>query len=748
MPDINGIVISSPISLDGPWRYLPCLGNDDCPEFYRPDFNDADWDEMNVPSNWYLQGLDHNGTVLFRKEFSVDGECSFFRLWFGGVDYDCRVWLNREFLGEHTGYFEAFEFDVTNLIKVGSENLLAVQVNCPDDPGFPFAKQHFKGGLGHWDMRPGGWSTRGQEHGSGGIWQSVLLKKSGPCAISRVKAAPVRNGDAWNLNLEVDIGAQKDTACEVSISLTPSDNNGEAYNLCAKPMQLTRGKNTWAGSLTVENPKLWWTWDHGKPELYDLNIKTFVDGELSDNSTERIGFRTVDWRDDGLHLNDRRIFLKGSCYISSIYLSETTDERIRQDLELACKANMNSLRIPYHVEPRGFYELCDETGILIQAEFPMLWDYDTSPHSRNECARQVRAMVDQLHNHPCIFKWVCHCEPTSIANRKMDKELIDSARQAERTGREIDASSKISDHPFFGWYIGSMAGFAAQPGGTLPSEFGAESLPDARAGLWEILGDKKWPPNQAWEYHNFQPKLAFPWKNRDTLEQMIESSQEYQAKLLDFAIQSFRRGKGSVFGSYLFTFVDAWPSITWSIIDHDRRPKSAYHAVARAYKPLKLSIDILSSQPRNPFTAPAYWNDHFDRDRDFRARLWLINDTHESIKAELKWKVSGPAGELLTGGQEILIKADSAEVAVEISQHLDKDLPVGKYLLDAELLIDSSIADREAFDFYVTRPGGRLINAFESMTGQLIDDLRHVLYFATTFSGHYLDFIRGKYNKK
>jgi len=738
-------------SLDGRWRYSPDPnGAGEARGFFQESLDDSSWPEMELPANWYLRGLDYSGKVWFRRRFARDlappHERVFLR--FEAVDYRARVWLNGHFLGSHTGYFAPFEFEATERLRPG-ENLIAVEVDAPLDPGFPFNKTIFKGGLQHWDMRPGGWSRRGQERGSGGIWGSVSLHAAGPARISRMVAAPRERGGAWRVDLEVEVHFRGGEASEAELvcRLEPATFSGPSFLLLSQKISLQPGANRISLAGEVPDPKLWWTYDLGQPNLYSLLLEVKIQGEVSDQDRDRIGFRTIAWKDDGVYLNGRRVYLRGSCYLSSLWLSEMGEERLGQDLSLVKAANLNSLRIPYHVEPKRFYGLCDEQGILLWQDFALLWDYDTSAASQAEAGRQIQEMVRLLHNHPSIYLWCCHCEPFRPGNRRLDQLLKQAVAEVERSGRRIKKSSSVVEHPFFGWYMGTRLGFAALPGRPFPTEFGAQSLPSPGAALWKELGDQSWPASPDWDYHNFQGLLFQIGKPFRSLEEMIESSQRYQAELLSFAIQAFRRGKGRTFGYCLFTFVDAWPSISWSIVDYERRPKLAHAAVALASQPVKLSLDLWRRPRRSGFLAPLYWNPCFDQGGEFFCRVWVINDCHDRLEnGRIAWQASSNDGrELFHGEEEIAVEPDSSRPVLELMPPLASDTMPGNYCLKVGLFQGEELLDTEELDFFITPPGGRSRNAWVQMGRALQAERSHLAFALSTFPRYILNAMLGRY---
>jgi beta-mannosidase len=173
-------------NLNGPWRYSV----EDRPEFSESEYDDSAWKTMDIPSNWFLGGLDHHGVVWFRREFHQPLHQEYSTLHFDGVDYFAAVYLNGVHLGGHTGYFEPFAFDTTGIVRSG-KNILAVRVDSPYEmpglDGWHLRKRLIKGVLNHHDCRPGGgWESIGQSFNTGGIWNRVYLVQHGAVTVDRM----------------------------------------------------------------------------------------------------------------------------------------------------------------------------------------------------------------------------------------------------------------------------------------------------------------------------------------------------------------------------------------------------------------------------------------------------------------------------------------------------------------------------------------------------------------------------------
>ncbi|HUX97924.1 MAG TPA: glycoside hydrolase family 2 TIM barrel-domain containing protein [Candidatus Deferrimicrobium sp.] len=733
------------ISLNGKWKFFVDEDNKGVErEYWKIDYNDSTWNLMELPSNWYLQGLDFNGVVWFRLEFDLDfSEDDQIELIFEGVDYYTKVWVNGIYIGDHEGYFGAFNFQLSGKM-LNKKNILTVRCCAPHDPGFPLKKKIFKGGLLHWDLRPGTVSLRGQEKGSGGIWQPISIKIFKMIGIKDVRISPMFQNGKITAILDLNLYNYDNLKLDISIkiSINPYNFHGvsEEYE---ETISLKPGNNKFNRKLQFKEPKFWWTWDLGKPNLYQAIIEVYSSDKGINDKVIRFGLRKLEEKDDSWYLNGIPIFLRGSCYLASCWLSEMTLEKIENDIRLVKDANMNILRNGYHVEPQNFYDVCDREGILIWQDFPMLWDYDVSPARIREACRQMKELVIQFYNHPSIILWCCHCEPMQANQKTLDISLKRTIEILDKSKRRILLAAEHKNHPFVGWYYSTYYNFLTLPGGKNPNEFGAESLPNTSSKFWlDMSRDNWWPINEEWIYRDFQKAIALylaeilkGHKGGVTLKQFIEYSQIYQAKLLKFGIEAFRRGKGKVHGSILFTFNDAWHSITWSIVDYHRAPKLAYYSVKQAYQPVLCSIELPSFpipdlpniqltliNLREIILAPLKamsWNEYFTHNSTLTANLWIINDyPHGISNATLKWQIVKENQILITQRFKITIPPSCSKFVKTLKFHFTKEMAYGEYSIMIHLLDNQgNVISENNFSVYLTSFWKKFVSALSRFFG-------------------------------
>jgi beta-mannosidase len=697
---------SSRIDLSGVWDFQVAELKPLAPEAYANSSNSSKtdtWQAINVPDNWYLQGKDIHGKAWYRKSFTLGSSIvgRYARLNFQGVDYAADVWLNGQYLGHHEGYFQPFDFDVSKVVLKG-ENLLMVLVDSPiEDPtkAWSLKKRLIKGIFSHHDTRPGGaWSVRGQEKNTGGIWAPVYLDISDSIAIRQLQVVPKKNNSDWMVNSTLTLGSKFPNNAEVIVEGTIEPENFTGTKIKFKQSKkIARGDSQLLVSALINQPKLWWPVGHGEPSLYKINIKLKQAGRLLDQQEAVFGFRevsvdakTLEWR-----INGRRMFIRGTNYISSQWLSEMTSSRYADDIQLMLGANINAVRVHAHIEAKRFYDICDQKGLLVFQDFPLQWGYSDDLVFTEEARKQVREMV-YLHNEPpwdaswMKYKYTDY-DPNQ--NRILDELLFREVTEIE-SSRFIRKQSATFEHAWMGWYFGDWKDFSKPTKEAWISEFGAQALPSF-SSLRKIFNDDElWPDNdkewEKWAYHNFQKHETFDLAKvtqGKNINEFIQNTQTYQSKLTKLAAESYRRQRYSpVTGIFQFMFVEDWPSINWGIVDYWRIPKPAYDALAIAYQPILPSIE---------------WSvDTFAIDDTAVFGMWIINDKWQTY-LDAEYQVS-----LLKDGQLLESKKITIDILEDSAKKIDdfKVLltAVGSYSLQVKALSNSGVVlGQNQHDFIV-----------------------------------------------
>ena len=492
---------------------------EDRPDFADPSFNDSTWKQISIPSNWFLGGLDHHGVVWFRTKFRFPQVKKYATLRFEGVDYFADVYLNGKPLGHHAGYFEAFAFDITDILHAGN-NILAVRVESPYETpgldGWHLRKRLIKGVLNHHDCRPGGgWEPVGQSYNTGGIWNRVYIEDHGAVTINQMLVRADLDTTPPTLYAQLTIfnrGPKKRS--HLQLQCAPQNFEGIPQT-GSFTMELPEGESVHSVEMPVNDVHLWQPWDRGFPHLYNVVASLEIGKETIHRSTQ-FGFRTVRV-ETGFRwfINGQPYFIRGSNYLPSQWLAETlyhepSSSKVHpfgggaggnffvRDVALAKKANLNTLRVHAHVLPCEFHEACDRAGMLIWQDFPFQWGYADDPEFHLEAKRQLRSMIFGLYNHPAIIAWCCHnespCDAPWMANqaggqfdpahnRMLDEQMESEAHSLDPTRFVHRNSGTLDGHVYPGWYVGKLRDFQDLPGVPFVTEYGAQGLPEKQSLL-------------------------------------------------------------------------------------------------------------------------------------------------------------------------------------------------------------------------------------------------------------------------
>jgi len=614
------------VDLSGTWRAT--LADD---ELRRSgigvDVDDSSWQPIVVPGHWRSSPAfaASDGPLLFRRPVDISAAAPGQRQWlvFDGLFYQADVWFDGVYLGDPEGYFFPHAFDITSLTKLGSEHALAVEVNCSPQRN-KAAKRNLTGVFQHWDAMDPDWNP-------GGIWRPVRIHTPGPVRIDRLRVL-CRDANADRANLLLHARLDNDEPRTVVIRTTV-----DGYTQRERVQPLARGVNEVEWTFGVDNPRLWWPWSMGEQPLTDITVEVLLEGASapSDVAVRRTGLRQVAFDNWHLTVNGERMFVKGANHgPTRMQIGEATPEELRRDVALAQDAGLDLLRIHAHITRPELYDAADEMGMLIWQDLPLQWGYARSV--RRQATEQAREAVDLLGHHPSIAVWCGHNEPFSLkmepgkpislpkltaryfAGQQLptwNKTVLDRwiKRSLERNddSRPVIAHSGVlphlpqlsgtDSHLYFGWYHGEerdISGFAAMMPNMVRfvSEFGAQAVPTSAS----FMEPDRWP-NLDWsrlEQHHALQKSVFdkriPPSDFPTFESWQQATQLYQAQLLKGHIETLRRLKYRPTGGFcLFSFADASPAVSWSILDHERQRKRGFDAVTDACRPVIVVSDRL-----------------------------------------------------------------------------------------------------------------------------------------------------------
>ncbi len=643
----------------------------------------SEWRPVRVPgaaqtqwlpqADWYTRRAEwvSNKEWWYRKRLAAPSRQAGdrVRLQFEATDYYADAWFNGHYLGRHEGYIDPYEYDVTAQLK--PENEILVRVWTPVTYYWRHRPYTIKGSYGAVDQKPDDITPLG-------ITRPVRLIATNPISIKDVAVATPLHDDG-SATVAVDIETTR--PARVRLTLTPKNFEGRPVIVTGVTPHV---------EIRLRNPRLWWTWDHGQPNLYNLQVDLIGDRVRPyDSKTLTIGIREIEKIGWTFYLNRHRMFIRGTnYYYGNLYLPLMDRPAYERDLKLMLGMNVNLIRLHCHFANPEFYELADAAGVLLWQDYLEAWYPDDRQFSLRAAALYDNH-IRYVRNHPSVALWATSDEEGLENYTELTKHLaprlalLDPQRRpvVRSTGRYGDA------HVYHGWYDGKVSDYAGMDE-EFVSELGATALPNYDS-LQKFLPDA-WPiePHAAdWIFHKLQiPEAMRAWgpPGNRPIPEYISHTQEYVAQLFQLALERARVKRYDRFGGILhFHAIDFWPSVTMAASDYYRQPTAAYETVRRSFA----LVGVVFEQK-------------VESGRLFPSALWVVNDSWNPIKSTLvEWWFEDENGHRVGEGAKTLdVEADS-------SQRLELKFPGEANIKKYRLLANLKIGGRMVSSNHVTGLG-------------------------------------------
>lgn len=323
-----------------------------------------------MPAVWYRRTI-----TLTREQLS-----GHVLLHFGAVDYHAILWVGEQKVGEHSGGYASFSFDITSFVHEGENTIVLYAEDDLRSWQQPYGKQ-----CGEY------YSAVCSYTRTTGIWQTVWLEFVPKTYIRYAKITPFPQNRCATIEVETN-GSGKVTAEAFYNGKSVGTVSGEAIG--------------YGVSLTLPVSEVH-LWDVGKPELYDL-VLTLDDGHGNiDTVNSYFGLRTVELHPDGLYLNGKPLFMRTvldqGFNPEGIYTGPS-DEFLKHDIELSMALGFNGARFHQRVfEERSLY-WADKLGYIVWGEFANGINASAIQYAGN-FLREWTDVVRRDYSHPALIGW-------------------------------------------------------------------------------------------------------------------------------------------------------------------------------------------------------------------------------------------------------------------------------------------------------------------------------------------------------
>jgi len=575
----------------------------------------------------------------YRKTFSVPAGYKGKTLWlnFRGINYRANIWLNGKQIAKSddvAGAWRTYEFNVTESIKHGAENVLAVEVFAPteNDLAITFVD---------WNPAPPDKNM--------GLWRAVCLSASGPVAlryptvVSHVDAsgnaqltatALLKNGSREAVKGTLK-GAIDKIEFSQDVELAPGENKDVTFD----PDKFSQ--------LNLTAPRLWWPVQMGKPELYSLKMEFVADGKTSDHAETKFGIREVTSQ---LNENQRRVFsingkkilIRGGGWSPDMMLRENS-QRLADEFRYVRDMGLNTIRLEGKLETDEFFERADREGVLIMAGWCCCdhWEHwaKWKPQDFDIAKASLTDQIYRLRNHPSVVMWLngsdnppppdveemylavekeLHFPNPTVSSATAKPTTVSGESGVKMTGPyEYVAPSYWSEDKIDGNHHCNPGGCGGAYG------FNTETSPGPAVpeldSLRTMLGkDHLWPIDDRWNYHAgggefkdihvYSDALTARYGKADTLDDYVRKAQLMNYEGIRAMFEAYSHNKYTSTGVIQWMLNNAWPSVIWHLYDYYLRPGGGYFGAKRAMEPLH----------------PMYAYD----DRS----VWIVSSRYEDVK--------------------------------------------------------------------------------------------------------------------
>lgn len=382
-----------------------------------PKFDDGDWRKLDLPHDWAVElpfkefdnfdvmahgykpvgGL-FPGTSIgwYRKRFEVNPADSGnrFVIRFDGIFRDANIWLNGHFVGNNQSGYIGVEYDISDFLNFGKENVMVVRVDATQYEG---------------------WFYEGA-----GIYRHVWLHQYNNLHIPLHGVfvhSKVEDGQAI-VTIEIDVEDQNLDKTTWSVATKILDRKGKELENDSQESggAVSVGNGTTIRKITIDNPRLWSLED---PYLYRAVVVLTSKGKEVDRVQTRFGVKTIEiTADKGVFLNGQHVEIQGvNCHQDHAGVGSALPDYLQYyRIRLLKEMGVNSYRTSHNPPTPELLDACDSLGMLVLDETRLL---NSSP----EYLGQFERMIKRDRNHASIYLWSIGNEEGYVQKTSVGKRI-------------------------------------------------------------------------------------------------------------------------------------------------------------------------------------------------------------------------------------------------------------------------------------------------------------------------------------
>lgn len=363
----------------------------------------SSWQQVNIPHCWnaidsYKTKDYYRGPGWYRKTLRVPESFRGKKLYlrFDGASLRADVFVNGLLIGHHKGGYTAFSFDVSLHLLPGIDNVIAVRVDNSEQDIAPLSADFtFFGGM-YRDV----WLIATDE---------VHFDMDNMASPGVFIETPQVSATSANVLIRGMVSNKGEANRKVKVSHEIYDREGQLVTRETRNMNIKKDEKSAFNVTTkaIDNPHLWSPED---PYLYTVK-STITDARTNaviDEMVNPLGFRWFSFDGaTGFHLNGKPYKLNGICRHQDQQFmgSALSEEQHRRDMKLIKDLGANFIRISHYPQDDAILEQCDRLGLIAWEEIPIVNYIAPNETFYETCETQLREMIRQHYNHPCVMMW-------------------------------------------------------------------------------------------------------------------------------------------------------------------------------------------------------------------------------------------------------------------------------------------------------------------------------------------------------